>query len=101
MIRKAKFDDLDSLVSLFIEENKYNHGIAPDRVSQTTDVLTIRELQEFINDEATNLSVFIKENKPAGVILATHHKESKNRWKNKRNYIYIEDIAVSPVYMIG
>ncbi len=98
MIRKANKNDYSSLVSLFIEENIHNNCVAPDRIAKTNDVLTIAELQGFIEDESSYLSVYEYDGKIVGLILATHHKSEAKRWKRERNFVYIDEIVVTEDY---
>lgn len=98
MIRKANKNDHSALVALFIEENIHNHGVAPDRIARTNDVLTIAELEEFIEDESAYLSVYELNGQIVALILATHHKHKAKRWKQERNFVYIDEIIVAENY---
>jgi ribosomal protein S18 acetylase RimI-like enzyme len=98
MIRASSINDLASLIALFIEENAHNNSVAPDRVSKTNDVLTLTELQEFIDNESSYLWVYESDGKIVGLILATHHRSEVKRWKQKRNFVYLDELVVTENY---
>ncbi|MCW8328655.1 GNAT family N-acetyltransferase [Photobacterium sp. SDRW27] len=95
MIRIAKRTDYAELVSLFIEENIHNHKIAPDRVAQTSDVLSLKELDEILSDPSSYLGVCEYEGKVVGLVLGTFHLKRPNRWNPGRNFAYLEELIVT------
>lgn len=96
MIRKARGQDWEALVSLFIIENKHNAALAPDTVRETTEVLTVEELDAILGDDNSALFVAEHNDTVVGALLGNVVQVACKRWTAPRGYSYIEDIVVAP-----
>ena len=94
IIRNATLDDYDDVLSLFIEQNKFNAILAPDELCQTNDLLTQPELKDLISDEQTCLLVAENDKHLCGLLLGNIANISGKRWIKPRRYGYIEELVV-------
>ncbi|MBY7785236.1 GNAT family N-acetyltransferase [Vibrio fluvialis] len=96
MIREAEMRDLDTLVNLFIVENRHNANLAPENVRVTNDVLSEQELRDIILDEKQLLLVGEREGMITGALLGSITNVRERRWTPSNCYAYVEELVVDP-----
>lgn len=94
IIREAIESDLNDLVLLFIEENRFHADLVPAYIQATKDVLRTGELEDFIADERKVLIVAESGGALVGAIIVAIAETEDDRWKKGGQAAYIEDMIV-------
>lgn len=95
MIRQAKLSDLSDLNTLYIEQNRFHHNIAPDRIALCDELLAHEELAEMIVDTSTYLALYELDGTVVAALLANLQRIEAKRWTPKRCFVYLDELIVT------
>ncbi len=95
MIRNAQQSDLSELNMLYIEQNRFHHNIAPDRIALCDELISSDEMAEMIEDNNTYFVVYEMDKKVVAALLANFQSVDAKRWSPKRTFAYLDELIVT------
>ena len=93
MIRKAKKEDIESIIVLLHQVNMVHHEIRPDLFKPHTTKYDEQELETMLNDESNPIFVF-DDNMVLGYAICQVSEVMNNHLLEDIKTLYIDDICV-------